>query len=349
MRLCRGKYEGFGPTLAQEKLVERERIEVNRETLRQWMMDAGLWEKERKVRGHRQWRERKECIGEMIQADGSHHDWLEGRGPKLVLMGYIDDASSDVFGRFYDYEGTLPAMDSFYQYTKERGFPHSLYMDRHTTYQSNGKLTIEEELDGKKKSLSQFGRALEELEVELIAAQSPQAKGRVERLFRTFQDRLIKEMRLEGIKSKDSANEFLKKYLPQYNRRFSVKPRGQGNLHRAIGNEKDLKQILSIQTQHVLRNDNTIRHEKKLYQVLNHWESQRPKSVMVQERLDGKIYIVDQGKELKYQEIQEPCKENKPVKKKIRTATITIPSMNHPWKKNSFAMHLNSQGVKKAA
>lgn len=347
--IYRREYEGFGPTLAQEKMEQRNKIKIGRETLRQLLIGEGLWELQRKGREHRRWRERKECYGEMVQADGSHHDWLEGRGPKLVLMGYIDDASGKVFGGFYDYEGTLPAMGSFYQYVKRYGLPHSLYMDRHTTYQSNQKLTIEEELAGKEKSLSQFGRALKELGVELIAAQSPQAKGRIERLFRTFQDRLIKEMRLAGIKSKDSANEFLKKYLPEYNRRFCVKPRSQADLHRAIDREKDLKQILSIQTQHVLRNDNTIRHENQLYQILNRWESRRPESITVQERVDGKIYLVAEGKELRYQEIQEPCREKAPVKKKVRTVTITIPSMEHPWKKKSFERYLRTQELKKAA
>lgn len=121
MALCRKKYEDFGPTLAQEKLEELDKLYVNRETLRQWMMVEGLWEISKKGQKHRQWRERKACFGEMVQMDGSHHDWLEGRGPWLVLMGYIDDATSNVFAWFYDYEGTLPAMDSFYRYSKRYG------------------------------------------------------------------------------------------------------------------------------------------------------------------------------------------------------------------------------------
>ena len=186
LRLYRKEYDGFGPTLAAEKLLERDELEVSRETLRQWLLGAGLWEKRRKKRRHRQWRMRKACFGAMVQVDGSHHAWLEERGPELVLMGYIDDATSTVSGRFYDYEGTMPAMDSFKRYVRRYGLPMSVYLDKHTTYKSPRKLTVEEELAGVSEPLSQFERALDELRVEVIHAHSPQAKGRVERLFGTL-------------------------------------------------------------------------------------------------------------------------------------------------------------------
>ena len=141
--------------------------------------------------------------------DGSHHAWLEDRGPELVLMGYIDDATNRVYGRFYDYEGTMPALDSFKRYVRRYGLPMSVYLDKHTTYKSPRKLTVEEELSGVCKPLSQFERALGELGVEVIHAHSPQAKGRIERLFGTLQDRLVKEMRLRGIKTREEANAFL--------------------------------------------------------------------------------------------------------------------------------------------
>jgi hypothetical protein len=168
--LYRKTYTGFGPTLAQEKLLEREGINVSKETLRRWLMEEHLWERHRKRREHRRWRERKECPGQMIQMDGSHHDWLEGRGPEMVLMGYIDDATNTAFARFYAYEGTFPAMDSFRAYIERYGIPQSVYVDRHTTYRSTQKLTLEEELEGKRRSKSQFERALEELGVEVILA-----------------------------------------------------------------------------------------------------------------------------------------------------------------------------------
>src|SRR3989344_9171126 len=147
IKFYREKYKGFGPTLASEKLLELEGIKISKETLRNWLIETGDWEKVRKNRTHRQWRVPKHYFGEMVQMDGSHHDWLEGRGNELVLMGYIDDATGKVFARFYDYEGTMPAMDSFKQYVEENGLPQSLYVDKHSTYKSQGKLTIEEELE----------------------------------------------------------------------------------------------------------------------------------------------------------------------------------------------------------
>jgi hypothetical protein len=338
LNLCRKKYVGFGPTLAQEKLEELDKLYVNHETLRQWMLKEGLWELQRKGRKHREWRERKAQVGEMIQVDGSHHDWLEGRGPKLVLMGYIDDADSDVSAWFYDYEGTMPAMDSFYRYTKRKGLPHSIYLDRLKAYNGGSeKLSLKEELEGRDKSLSQFERALEELGVEVIHAQSAQAKGRVERLFRTFQDRVIKEMRLAGVKTKEEANRFLETYLPKYNRRFSVKAREEGNLHRPALRDQELRSILSIQERRVVRNDNTIRYETKLYQ-LKLKTDKTLKEVTVQERIDGKIYIVSEGKDLTYRELQEPPKQTaaEPKKKASPKQKPIIPAMAHPWKAPSY-------------
>ncbi len=342
LNVCRKKYEDFGPTLASEKLEELDQLCVNRETLRQWMMAEGLWELRRKGSKHLEWRERRACFGEMIQIDGSHHDWLEGRGPKLVLMGSIDDATSEVFAKFYDYEGTMPAMDSFYRYSKKYGLPHSIYIDRLRAYQGDdGKLSIEEELEGKKRAQSQFERALEELGVDVIHAQSPQAKGRVERLFRTFQDRLIKEMRLAGIKTKEEANRFLETYLPKYNHRFSVKPRNEANLHRPALRDRELRQILSIQEKRIVRNDYTIRYGTRLYQLLNLENAKRLKKVVVQERIDGKIYVVDQGKDLAYRELKEPLRRNPEIKKKAKKPSkLSHPRMDHPFKRKGFENYL---------
>lgn len=345
MKLCGDKYKGFGPTLAQEKLEEPERIHVNRETLRQWMMAEGLWENQRKGSKHRQWRERKACLGEMEQGDGSHHDWLEGRGSKLVLMKYIDDATSRVYARFYDYEGTMPAMDSFHRYVKKYGLPHSLYMDKHSTYQSTERLSLEDELEGRKKALSQFGRAVAELGVELIAAHSPQAKGRVERSFRTFQDRLVKEMRLAGIKTKEEANEFLeKKFLSDHNRRFAKKARNEADVHRPVLPGVNLKQVLSIQTPHALRNDNTVRHENRFYQIEAPWKGVRPKQVVVEERVDGRMCLTHKGVELKYREIQELVRVLEP-KKAVKPRKPWVPPMSHPLKSRNFEMRVRTGQV----
>ena len=173
VNLYREKYSDFGPTLANEKLFEINKIKISISTLRDWLIKECLWKKARKRREHRCWRERKACFGQMLQMDGSHHDWMEGRGPKLVIMAYIDDATNTVFARFYDYEGTIPTMDSFKGYIGQYGVPQCLYLDKHTTYKSNAKLTIEEELEGKIESKSQFEKAMEELGVDVIHANSP--------------------------------------------------------------------------------------------------------------------------------------------------------------------------------
>jgi hypothetical protein len=330
--LYQQNYEGFGPTLAQEKLLERDGIRISDETLRIWLMEAGLWKKKRKGKTHRQWRPRKERYGEMIQVDGSHHDWFEGRGPSCVFMGYIDDATGKVYGRFYEYEGTIPAMDSFMRYIRKYGIPISLYMDKHSTYKSMGKPTIEDDLNGTE-PVSEFGRALKELGVQLIHAHSPQAKGRVERLFNTLQDRLVKEMRLRGISSIAEANEFLKEYLPIYNRRFAKKAVQAENLHRPIPKGLNLHRIFCIKTERTLRNDFTIAHGRKLYQIE---EAVRTKKLMVEEYTNGAMAIWCRGQKVKFSQIAvRPEKSPKQLPEPGRSKAVPPPK-DHPWRRPCF-------------
>jgi len=299
LRLYKEKYHDFGPTLGSEKLFEIDKIKINDETLRLWLLKAGIPYKKRKKRPHRQWRERKHAFGEMVQMDGSHHDWFEGRGPKCVLMGYIDDATGRPFAGFYPYEGTLPAMDSFRRYITKFGLPVSIYLDKHSAYKSKKKQTIEEELNNAE-PLSQFARAIRELGVDVIYADSPQAKGRIERLFNTFQNRLIKEMRLKGIKTIKDGNRFLKNYLPAYSRRFSVQPANDADLHRPLSNGIDLNASFCVKTIRVLRNDFTVAHGGKLYQVEDAVNTQK---VTVEERSNGSMHISYRGTDLKFKEI----------------------------------------------
>jgi len=325
LALCKGIYAGFNPTLASEKLFERNKIKISREALRQWFIAEGIAYDTRKARPHRRWRERKAHCGAMLQMDGSHHDWFEGRREPCVLMGYIDDATSRVYARFYEYEGTFPAMDSFKRYIQKYGLPVSVYLDRHSTYKGNKQPTIEDELMNRQ-SLSQFGRALEELGVHLIHAQSAPAKGRIERLFKTFQDRLIKEMRLKGIKSIPQANEFLSHYLPVFNKRFSVEPVSPEDLHRTLPQGLKLDAIFSVKTPRALRNDFTVVHEGKLYQVE---DNIRTKEVVVEERLNGCLQITYKGKVVRYRQItQKPVKIQQPRKHRIYTP---VPK-DHPWR-----------------
>jgi transposase len=291
VQLYRSTYSDFGPTLFTEKLQEREGITVSRETVRTWLMEEGEWKKHRKRKAHRQWRERKERYGEMLQMDGSHHDWFEGRGPRCVLMAYIDDASGSVYARFYDYEGTIPAMDSFKRYITKYGLPMSVYLDKHTTYKSWAR-------NQEAEPLSQFGRALKELGVRMRHAHSPQAKGRIERLFQTFQDRMVKEMRLKGVSTIPEANRFLASYLPVYNRRFGVPPKKHENLHRTVN--IDLDTILCIKTEPTLKNDHTIRYSGTLYQIEDRI---RTKKVVVEELIDGSMRIRHKGDQVTFHEI----------------------------------------------
>ena len=306
LKLYKEKYHDFGPTLGSEKLFEVDKIKLNDETLRLWLIGAGISYKKRKARPHRQWRERKHSFGEMIQMDGSHHDWFEGRGPECVLMGYIDDATGRPFGRFYPYEGTLPAMDSFKRYIEKFGMPVSIYLDKHPTYKSTRKQTIEDELNNTE-PLSQFSRAVKELGVDLIYADSPQAKGRIERLFNTFQNRVIKEMRLKGIKSTEEANRFLTHYLPRYAKRFAVQPANDTDLHRSMRKGVDLDAVFCVKTIRVLRNDFTVAYNGKLYQVEDNPNTTK---VTVEERANGSIHISYRNADLKFKEITtRPKKE----------------------------------------
>ena len=328
--LYQRRYPDFGPTLATEKLLECDGIKISDETLRRWLIEAGFWKKRRKRSGFRQWRPRRECFGQMVQMDGSHHDWLEGRGPKLVLMAYIDDATNTTYGKFYDYEGTMPAMDSFREYVRKYGLPMSVYLDRHTTYKSPKKLTEWEEIAGIE-PLSQFERALKELGVEVIHALSPQAKGRIERLFGVLQDRLVKEMRLKGITTKEEANTFLKEYLPRYNERFGVLPANEADAHVTLPSQVDLSRYLCIKTERTIRKDNTIALDGRLYQI----EEQGGKKVVVEERLDGSMLMISKGVSLKYKEITERPKKAVVTKTDLRVHNRPPkPAKDHPWNRS---------------
>ena len=322
--LYRSTYPDFGPTLFTEKLAEREDITVSRETVRTWLMEAGEWKKHRRHKAHRQWRERKDCYGEMLQMDGSHHDWFEGRGPRCVLMAYSDDATGSVYGRFYDYEGTIPAMDSFTRYITKHGVPMSVYLDKHTTYKAWARRDDFQETE----PVSQFGRALQELGVKMLHAHSPQAKGRIERLFNTFQDRMVKEMRLRGVSTIPDANRFLASYLPVYNRRFSVTPKKKENLHRTV-KDLELGTILCIKTERTLKNDHTIQHKGTLYQIK---ETIRAKRVMVEELVDGSMRIRHKGVQVAFHEIvQRPVTPEK-ERPYVARGKGHRPPLNHAWR-----------------
>lgn len=329
LTLYEKRYADFGPTLATEKLAERHGITLSDETLRRWLRERGVVHFPRRKRPHRAWRARRAHVGELLQLDGSHHDWFEGRGPRCVLMAYIDDANSRVFVRFYEYEGTIPAMDSFQRYVQYYGIPLAIYADKHTTYQSPAPPTVDEQLAGITPT-SQFGRALGELGVELIAARSPQAKGRVERLFKTVQDRLVKELRLACIATIEAANRFVEAWLPSYNRRFAVQPAQAADLHRPKPAGGDLNRILCIKTTRCLRRDWTVVHHGHLYQVRT---NVRAAHVIVEDRVDGTMRITHHGRPLNYHAIPaRPERVAEPPKAQVPRRPVK-PTSAHPWRK----------------
>lgn len=331
--IYRKVYEGFGPRLASEKLLEREKIRINEETLRLWLIKEGLWKKRKgQKEKKRSWRARKDHFGSMIQMDGSHHRWLENRGPKLVLMGYIDDATGRAYGRFYDYEGTQPAFDSLKGYVKKNGIPRSIYLDKHSTYKINKAQRYKEWPFRDEEELTQFARGCQQLGIELIYAHSPQAKGRIERLFETFQDRLVKELRLEKVKTLKEANQFMIRYLSKFNERFSVIASQPGNLHRPVLGV-NLDEILSTQKEHVLRNDRTFVHEKQWYQVL---DRTRASKIIVHEYLNGRIAVKYGKSRLAYKSIEGPIPRKKVVRK-VKPRRSFVPPKGSYWR-NGFKL-----------
>lgn len=330
LRLFKHEYADFNLVHATEKLFEIHGIAISDETLRLWLNEASIPYKKRRARKHRQRRERRACFGELVQIDGSHHDWFEGRGPACVFMGYIDDATGSVFGRFYDYEGTMPAMDSMKQYIRQYGVPQSVYLDKHTTYKSWAKPTIEEQLSGQE-PMSHFEKSLAALEVEVIHANSPQAKGRVERLFKTLQDRLIREMRLQRVKSVEEANAFLDVYLPKHNKKFRKQARQKADLHRPALHARELDRIFCIREERTIKNDFTIAYDGTLYQIE---QPTRAKKVTVEESLDGSLHITHKGQDLRYRMITEQLPKKTPDQPLMLAGKKPwIPSVNHPWRK----------------
>ena len=336
------RYPDFGPLHAAEKLWERHQVRVSREKARRIMMAKGLWRRRRRRKEDHVWRERKPHVGEMVQMDGSHHSWLEKRGPRLVLMGYVDDASSRVFGRFYDYEGIYPAMDSLRRYIERYGLPQSLYLDKHSTYRTSRQPDTEELLRDEQ-AQTQFERALNEVGIKAIHANSPQAKGRIERTFGTFQDRLVKEMRLEGVSTCEEANRFLDVYLPKHNRRFMKEPLRPQDLHRPVPKSLNLDDIFCLQGIRTVNNGYIIKWTSRTFVLTRPSLTLRRQKVVVREWFDGRLSIRFKGKELEYKEVE--MVRPKPT---VRVFAITrrrkppkyIPPPTHPWKRGPVVLGL---------
>jgi hypothetical protein len=340
-RYAEERYAGFGPTLMAEQLL-KEKLVVDHETLRRWRLAEGQHTVRRRKQKHRQWRERKPSFGAMVQLDGSHHDWFEGRGPKCVLMVMVDDATNRMRARFFAEETTRASYDVLEGWVRKHGLPSSLYVDRDSIYRCEGVASLAEQLAGKGPQ-TQFGRAMAALGVDLILANSPQAKGRVERMNGTLQDRLVKEMRLAGVSDIVSANTFLDgKYLKGFNRQFARTAASPVDVHRAV--PRNLNEVLSWETERVVQGDWTVACAGKRYQLDRQHEalSLVRRKVIVRTLRTGRVKLVYRGKSLKWRllpagaERQPPAKV-KPVKP-VKTKKAKGPSVSHPWRRDGVGV-----------
>ena len=337
MSLVKERYPDFGPTLATEKLLEHHQVSINKETLRQWMMASGLWEDKRRKRCQvHQQRARRQCYGELVQIDGSPHDWFEGRAPTCCLLVFIDDATSQLMAlRFIEVECTQGYFETTRQYIEAHGRPLAFYSDKHNIFRIN----IPEANSGTGES--QFGRALRELGIELICANSPQAKGRVERANKTLQDRLIKELRLRKISSIEGANAFIPAFIKQYNNRFAAEPASPENLHRSTIPKKGvLDLIFTMQCERKLSKNLELSYNNVIYQVQTDTPSynMRHASVKVCEATGANVTLIYKNKILDYKIFD---KNNRPTtiasKKEIGKKTESQrkpwkPADDHPWR-----------------
>lgn len=296
------RYGDFGPTLAAEYLA-KEQLVVDHETLRRWLLAENKRTVRRRRQRFRQWRERKPCFGAMVQLDGSHHDWFEGRRGKCVLMVLVDDATNRVWAQFFEEETTHASYDALEGWIRKYGLPQSLYVDRDSIYRCEGLGSLAEQLAGQAPQ-TQFGRAMAQLGVELILAHSPQAKGRVERMNGVLQDRLVKALRLAGINDLESANEHLRQsYLPEHNRKFQKEPASAADAHRGV--PRRLNEVLSWEAERVVQRDWTVQHEGKRYQLDQQHEamSLAGRKVIVRRLRDGTLQLERQGIKLKWRAV----------------------------------------------
>jgi len=327
IKLLHKNYYDFWPTHASEKLREEHNINRDPKTIRQIMIDEKLW-KSRKIKKkeHREWRQRKAHIGEMEQFDGSYHKWFEDRleGKQCLLLSVDDAKGSITYAKFDEHEGVFPVFDFWKEYIAIHGKPMSIYLDRFSTYSMNQKLAKENP-----DTMTQFQRALRELRIESILAHSPEAKGRVETMFGTLQNRLIKEMRLQKINTVDQANIYLQKiFIPWYNKKYAIEPRAISNLHNKL-NKTEKKKIASIFSKQKIRsvqNDFTISYKTQWYQLTKQQPVtiQKRNKVIIEEYRDESIKIRLRGKYLNYKPISKGLKQTKKPVQWVIPATFNV-------------------------
>lgn len=341
--IIKQKYGDFKPTFATEQLEQQHDIHISRETTRLWMIEQGLWKVRKQKRSiYRSWRERKPYYGELQQFDGSYHLWFENRycdtneSPiEVCLLAVIDDATGQITqATFSANEGVIAVFTFWKQYIQKIGKPLAIYLDKFSTYKINHKAAVDNS-----ELITQFERVMKHLGIELITAHSPQAKGRIERLFQTLQDRLIKEMRLAGISTPEQGNTFLEEiFIPKFNKRFSVIAQKEGDVHKPLTTDEreHSNHIFSIQFMRKVNNDFTIQFKNKWYQLqeIQPTTVRARMTVLIQEWLDGSIHIVLEKYDLTYKVLPQKPKKQKSTQPTILTTHRLNwkPPPNHPWK-----------------
>jgi len=329
------RYRDFGPTLAHEKLVEVHGLKISDESVRRLMIAEGVWKPKRaKKPPVHQMRERRACFGELVQIDGSDHDWFEGRAPRCNLLVYIDDATGQLLELWFVPEETTFAYFAASRHYFERyGKPVAFYSDKHGIFRVN-----QEQTTGLSDGIIQFGRAMQELGIQILCANSPQAKGRVERANQTLQDRLVKELRLQGISDIDAANAFLPQFREDFNRRFAVQPRSNHDAHRPLLKTENLDLILTRQKIGTLSKNLTVQSNRVIYQI----QSDRPDyalrkaQVTVCENANGEVTILYKNNPLPYTIYHKPTRQAEVADTKTLNRQIKLPqspAANHPWRK----------------
>lgn len=333
----------MGPTLAAEKLQE-EGYELCAETLRQWLLQAGLWRKRRKRAKHRQRRERKAHFGELVQLDGSHHAWFGPEKPRCCLMNMVDDATGRTLSLFAEEETTRAAMELLWKWIERYGSPRALYTDRKNVFVTDREPTLEEQLSGEEPKTA-FGKACVKLGIEIITAHSPQAKGRVERNHGVYQDRLVKELALQRITRLKTANSLLDGgFVDQLNTKFAKPPVDNHDFHRPVPRGLDLADVFSFEASRVVQNDWTLRFENRYYQILSqNVPLPKPKErVTVRRRLDGTLLLVYRDRPLEYtllplEELQRRASQASAEREARipapRPRTRPRPAPDHPWRR----------------
>lgn len=348
LHLLRSVYAGYGPTLAAEKLLERDKIKISDEALRAIMIAHNLWKvkSRKKNHQHRSWRPRREHYGSMEQYDGCYHQWFGTRAPERCLLLAVDDATGRITRAGFDHhEGIKPTLTFWKAYVEEKGKPGAIYLDKFSTYKINHKAA-----EDNKELITQFQRACQNLSIQLISANSPEAKGRVERMFETLQDRLVKELRLQNISDMETANQFLEEiFIPDFNEKFAVAPTKRADLHRSLTkrDQEHLPSIFSVHSTRVVMNDFTVRFHNMYFQL----EQQQPVTVcrkdtiLVEEHLDGSIKLKLREKELRYMLL--PKRPEKEYTLKIPALVTSKPTYkppaDHPWRRQFLTSKLKLQ------